>query len=533
MKTCIKFLTNKTIFLGILMLAFIVACSGDDDGGETPAAPTISIDGETSIISKSGEAFSVTFTLNAAGGNEELVVYFNGGVLETVPLTADATSFVYNTQVLPADANEGQEFEYEFALGDNAGQDSQRVNLTVSAAVYDTIDVEGASLFNVEIPTDAIVTGEITLAANRNYYLSESLSFISGSSLTMEEGATLYMQTPVELTDLTLSISMVAGANLSINGTATNPVVITPSSSIAGTPEPGDWNRLFLDGSAGSLTGATVRYLRTEYATDGIRVDNLDNTNTFEYIQSYKSGGEGIYFTNGNANAKYMVATNSTEEGFRLGDEYAGKMQFGLAIMSERVLLDDDTYEVVIRDQSSAILANFTAVGPGLDDEDEDVYGYRLRGTGDGRVYNSIGADFFRRGVRVSDADAGGTLDGPKVFAYGYIFNLNSQHFRDAPFGGSRNMDGSINNPFFNNVTSYEEVVDPVTMEVTYEPIYDTIAGIGTNDFIPDATVTAKENHDPNTVDAFFTSVTYVGAIENEAGDWTVGWVKNPDGTIR
>ncbi len=540
MKTITKKVTYRKFFLSLAIAGIMISCSSDDDGGgdngggENPNAPTLSITGDSTVFIKPGETVSVTVTLNAPGGNQQLLVYANDGILEEVALDNDITTFTYTNQTIPEGAEEGTIFEYEFALEDDANQVSTRAAFTANVAVYDPVDIDGQSLFNIDIPENGIVPDgkNIILSADRDYYLSESLSFTNGSSLTIREGATIYVKTPVEVTDPTLSISMVSGAGLSIIGTATNPVVITPSSSIAGTAEPGDWNRLFLDGSSGSLTGVIIQYFRSEYATDGLRADNMDDTNTFEYIQSYKSGGEGIYFTNGNVNAKYIVATNSKAEGFRFGDSYSGNVQFGLAIMSERIDLEDDSYEVVIRDQSSAKLANFTAVGPGQDTEDEDVYAYRLRGTGNGRVYNSIAASFFRRGVRVSDDPAGGTLAGPKVFAYGYVFDLNSQHFRDNPFGGSREVSGTILNPFFNNVTSYEEVDDGMG-GTEFVPIYDKIAGIGTNDFIPDATVTAKENHDPSTVDAFFTSVTFVGAVENAENDWTVGWVKNPDGTIR
>ncbi len=551
MKTCIKFFTNKTIFLGMLILAFIVACSSDDDGGgETPAAPTISIDGETTIIGKSGEAFSVTFTLNAAGGNEELIVYFNGGVLETIPLTATATTFTYNTQVLPADASEGQEFEYEFALGDNAGQDSQRVSLTVSAAIYDTIDVGGESLYNVAIPTDAIVTGEITLAANRDYYLSETLSFDAGSTLAIQEGVTVYMKKPVEATDLPVEIKVLSGANLSIIGTSTNPVVMTPSTSLTGEPEPNDWSKLTVGEVGTPFTGGTIQYLRTEYASDGIRLVNLDDSNTLEYIQSFWAADEGIYITDGNVNAKYLVATNSDDESFRLGDSYAGKIQFGIAVLTEAL---DDKYALQIQVPSTPVVSNFTIVGPGSDETLDDIYGMRFQtgsGTGaDGRVYNTIIANFPKRGVRVANRyPVGETLDGPGVFAYGYVFDIGSQTFRDDRKIDAENVptpeiinvfqgyiDGSdvFQNPFFNNWTGTFETIDDGMGGTVDVPIFEGIPGIGVGDFIPDATPTAKDNHDPSTIDAFFTSVTYVGAVENEAGDWTVGWVKNPDGTIR
>jgi hypothetical protein len=50
-------------------------------------------------------------------------------------------------------------------------------------------------------------------------------------------------------------------------------------------------------------------------------------------------------------------------------------------------------------------------------------------------------------------------------------------------------------------------------------------------DFVPDAA--PSTSFDPSTIDSFFQSVSFAGAVENAANDWTTGWVKNPDGTIR
>ncbi len=555
MKTYFKLFTNKTVFLAIVMLVFIFACSSDDDGGGNnngggdpdPNAPTIGITGETTIIGKAGETFSVDLTLNAPGGNKELVVYFGGGVLEIIPLDNDATSFTYNTQTVPADANEGQNFEYEFLLADNSDQDSDRVAFTVSAAIYDTIEVGGESLYNVTIPDTGIIEEGVTFAADRDYYITKSMTFDAGSSLTIQEGVTVYMKIPVEVVDLPVEIAIKPGADLSIVGTSTNPVVMTPSSSLTGVPEPADWSKLSVGEVGTAFTGGTIQYLRTEYASDGIRLINLDNSNTIEYIQSFWAGDEGIYLTDGNVNAKYLVATNSDDESFRLGDTYTGKLQFGIAVLTEAL---DDKYALQIQAPSEPIISNFTIVGPGSTVVDE-IYGMRFQtggGAGDGRVYNTIIASFPLRGVRIANKlEVAEDLDGPRVFAYSYVFDIGTQAYRDDrkaadldpdpvhinPFHG--HLDGSdvFQNPFFNNVTGLTYTNDNAEGYPLYTPTLETIAGIGTNDFIPDATPTAKENHDPSTVDPFFTSVTYVGAVENEAGDWTVGWVKNPDGTIR
>ncbi|MCG8389602.1 MAG: hypothetical protein MJA30_28880 [Cytophagales bacterium] len=520
MKKQIRFLKYATLFASVLVL--FASCGDDDD--DVPVAPTLSIDGDAGITAKTGEPFSVTLTLNAPGGNKELAVYTNGGLLETVDLDADASSFTFNTQNVPADAEEGEELLYQFSLIDQADQESPRVDFTVNAARYDLITIGAESLYNITIPEDGIVTSgtSVKLITGRNYYIDAPLSFENGSSFTIEEGVNVYLDVPTEPDEDRVEIILNAGVDVSIMGTSSAPVVMTPSSSLTGTPEPEDWNRLFLDG----ITNAEIRYLRTEYADDGLRVRGLDDSNTLEYIQTFKPGDEGFYITDGNVNAKYLVVTDCADDGFRIGDAYAGRLQFGIGQMSEAP--EDDFHLVEIRETSKPILANFTLVGPGKDAG--DVYAYRFTATSDGRIYNSIASSFSKRGVRIAESvTVGGTLDGPTVFAYGYIFDLNEQFFRDDTPNGTNPFQGSMDgdtflNPFFNNVTGFD---------TEGRPIVETIDGIGVNDFIPAATVTAKESFDPSTIDSFFSSVTYVGAIENESGDWTTGWVKNPDGTIR
>ncbi len=532
----IDYLRNSKWLLGIFALILVVSCSSDDDGDDEPtppqtAAPTISIDGETSINAKAGETFSVTLNLDAEAGNKELVVSTNGGVLEVVTLTADATSFEYNTQSVPAESTEGQEYQYQFVLVDSEDRESSSVTLTISAELYDQLAVGTETLYNVTIPQDGIVTGDILFTSGRNYLVAEPLLFDIGSSLTIQEGVAVYMEVPTEVDEPRVEISLVPGATLTITGSATSPVVMTPTSVLTGDPSPGDWNRLKVGETNAPLTNSTIRYLRTEYADDGLRLVNLDNSNTVEFIQTFKSDDEGFYITDGTVNAKYLVATDSKTNGFRLGDAYEGKLQFGITHLSE--VLEAEEYAIEIREDSKALLANFTLLGAGQDTEDE-MYGLRLRAASDARVYNTAVASFTRRGVRVNEeTPIGGTLEGPTVFAYSYVFDIREQHYRDAPFGGTRNPDdGSVVNPFFNNTTGFNEVDDGMGGTV-FEPIYEVIAGIGVNDFIPDATVTALENHDPSSVDAFFESVTFVGAIENEGSDWTTGWVKNTDGSIR
>jgi len=490
----------KTVFFGILISTIAIACNSDDEDAPTPEMPTISISGDNTIVAKAGEVFSVDLTLNAPGGNKELVVFTNGGLLETIALNSTATSFTYNTQVVPADASEGQEYIYQFALADTADQESGRVDFTINAAIYDEITIGSETLFNVTIPQDGIVATGISIKfiVGRNYYITEPLSFDDGSSLTIEEGVTVYMKKPTDVSENPIEISLNAGVDVSIIGTATNPVVMTSSATLTDDSESGDWDRFVME----EITNGTVKYLRTEYATIGFRVRSCDDSNTIEYISVFKSSEEGIYITNGNVNTKYLAAIETGDSNFRLGSEYSGNLQFLIAYNA-----GGGEEAFFIRDDSNITLANITAVGPGKDtDEVPDEFengGIRFRSTIGGKVYNAVVTEMPDWGVR-TDGLVPTDIDGVLVFAYSNVYENDSRDDNEAVI-------------FFD--------------EDSFNNSEDEIAGIDAGSIVP--TTEEVSTFDPSTLGSFFSAALFKGAIQDSSNDWTTGWVKNPDGTIR
>lgn len=516
-------LKNVGIFFSALLMVFaITACSSDDgdDGPDVKAnPPSLSIDGDNTAIVKNGETITVALILNAPGGNKSLVVNKNGGLLEEIPLQESQTTYSYTNQSVSDDAEEGEEHALEFILVDKQNQESAPVTYSVYAAVYDEITVFGETLYDATVATDGIVPSgtNMKLISGRNYFIGSTLLFEGGTSLTIQPGVTVYLDADA---GQAIELRVDSGASVSIIGTATEPVVFTSSKALNGTASPGDWDRF----RYGDVKNGTLQYVRSEYADSGIRFGDTDDSNTVDHLTSYMAAGEGFYFTNGNVNAKYLVAVNSEGGGFRLGDSYAGKLQFGISWINE---VFSDNQELDIRETASPTLANFTLLGPGV--EVENTHGARLRSSSQSKVYNSLITEFPRRGIRLNDDVSITDLNGETVFAYSYIVNVPRDPFRDDtdngnPFQGYVDGDDNFQNPFFNNVTGFDEDGDP---------ILEDVAGIGVDDFIPDNAIATKEAFDPISIDAWFTSVNYVGAIENEAGDWTTGWVKNTDGTIR
>ncbi|MBX2946724.1 MAG: hypothetical protein KF725_12895 [Cyclobacteriaceae bacterium] len=524
---------NKTIskifftMLGMVCLTVVLtiqSCSDDPD--PVFGQPAISIQGDPLVLLKPGATISVTLNLDAEGGNGKLVVNRNGAFLEEVVLVSTATTFTYNTQTVPATLLEGDEIAYQFVLVNTQQLESAPVSFTVSVASYDQVTVGTTPLYKIEAPSDNIIPeGQtVKLSRNREYFLDASIQFATGSTFTVEEGVKLYINTAG--TDKR-SINVLGQVN--IQGTATNPVVFTSDKVLqaGATPAAGDWIQFRIQGTGPGSNSGTVRYLRIEYSGSdrGFRLVNVGSGTSISYVQVYKSTTEGFMPTNGDVNLSYVICTDCNGGAFRFGDNYTGNVQFAIAVSTTRTTTDAD--ELTIRETATPKIANVTLVGPGAD-YGVNVHGIRFRSTSQGKVYNSIVTAYPRRGVRLNENVVTTDINGPTVFAHSYSFDVATEPYRDDRAGGTNPFRGSIVddvfvNPYFNNVTG----LDGTT------PILTTIAGIGKNDFIPNAETTSVFN--PSTLGSFFVSAPFVGAIKdnNTASDWTRGWVKNIDGTIR
>jgi len=519
MRTSNLLFKTAVICLALASTALLHSCNDDDDEDDPPAPnpSAITIQGDDNVVLAPGETTDVEMTFDGGGAAAAIIVNRNGGFLEEIAISASASSFTYTTPAVENDASEGDEISYSFALENTAGTVSGATQFTISVAVYPTIDLGGTEVYNVTLPSDGIVPDgtEVLFSEGRSYFIENSVFFGSGSSLTIEAGVTVYLNSSA---DAAVEVEAQLGSAVNINGTSTAPVVMTSDAVLTtGDPQPGDWDRFRLD----ETQNAVVRYLRCEYADNGFRISGCDDSNTVEYFQAFRCDAEGLYITDGNIHLSRILNTKSGDNGFRVGDDYNGTMQF-IICQGE----DHDETEFRLRETASLEAANLTILGPGQNaSQGGDLFeGSAIENTF--KIYNSILAesvdeDLKLEPIMVTD------LNGDYVFAYSYVFN-NADPIKDEAmdFFGTFDMNGDpLTNPFFNNALTGGESPDDFTFE--------TIPGIGVDQFVPSTTVTAKENFNPSSVNPVFESVTFVGAVENAANDWTIGWAKNPDGTIR
>ena len=246
----------------------------------------------------------------------------------------------------------------------------------------------------------------------------------SGASLTIPAG------TVISATGGTSAyIAVERGAQIFINGNASAPVVMTSGSS---NPAPGDWGGLVVCGDAPTNKGSNVtsevadltyggsnmmdnsgsiRYLRVEYtgATfsndkefNGVSLFGVGAGTTFEYVQSYQGGDDGIEFFGGTVSGDYLVSTGSGDDSIDFADGWQGNGSFwyikdGAKAGIEGSNNGDDGNASPV---TTTTLSNITVVGPVT----EGAL-YFKEGGGSFTITNFY-TDAIDLGVKVKDTDA-------------------------------------------------------------------------------------------------------------------------------
>ncbi|MDP5097756.1 MAG: hypothetical protein NWP90_08795 [Flavobacterium sp.] len=266
-----------------------------------------------------------------------------------------------------------------------------------------------------------------TLDVNQVYNLTGSFIVRGGATLTIPAG------TRIEATGGTASyIAIAQDGLLYVNGTSTNPVVMTSGNAVKAT---GDWGGLVICGRAntnkGGSTGQTatsevgdltyggtenndssgvIRYLRVEYtgaafnATkefNGVSLFGVGSGTVFEYIQAYKSGDDGIEFFGGSVNGKYLVALHSEDDAVDFADGYTGTLEnvFIKDVAKAGVEGSNNGDNGAATPTTNAILKNFTILKGSLAGSEHGMF--MKEGSGKWNCQN-IYIDGFTKGLKIN-----------------------------------------------------------------------------------------------------------------------------------
>jgi len=246
----------------------------------------------------------------------------------------------------------------------------------------------GAAQQDAEILVTSDIAVSTTWTANNVYNLQKQIYVLPGATLTIEAG-TLIAST----TNVGGSLAVCKGANIFVQGTSTNPVIMTSKADTAtwtaGNPETGVWresanewgnltimgagyisenatpgnvpapnanNVAAMEGLVAAFPGDTkvlygggddnddsgsIAYLSVRYGgkvvglnneLNGISLGGIGRDTDIHHVEVMNNVDDGIEIWGGTVNLKYFSIWNVGDDSFDVDQGWRGKAQFGLIV---------------------------------------------------------------------------------------------------------------------------------------------------------------------------------------------------------
>ncbi|WP_322551416.1 hypothetical protein [Flavobacterium psychraquaticum] len=270
-----------------------------------------------------------------------------------------------------------------------------------------------------------INVGNVTLQSNTIYKLTGPLVINEGTSLTIPAG------TRIEATGGTSAYIVVTqGGKIYVNGTASNPVVMTSANA---SPAPGDWGGLVICGKAPINSGATasaevsgytyggtlandnsgvLQYLRIEYPGaiynankefNGLSLFGVGNGTVIDYVQVFRSSDDGYEFFGGTVNTSHLVSSYNEDDQFDWTEGWNGTNTYwfgklGNNIGNRGIEADNLEANFDATPIANPTINNLTLIGLGNQGSEPD--GIKLR-RGTKAQFSNVVIDNFATGINI------------------------------------------------------------------------------------------------------------------------------------
>lgn len=292
----------------------------------------------------------------------------------------------------------------------------------------------------------SIGDGEVVLESGQVYKLTGKLVVENGAKLTIEAGAKIEATPRIEGEDIRF-IAVAQGGQLFVNGTSSNPVVMTATEKT-----PGKWGGLVICGKAPINKGVTasaevseltyggtvasdnsgsIKYLRLEYTGfaynsekefNALSLFGVGNGTTIEYVQAFEGSDDGFEFFGGTVNTKYLVSTSSEDDSFDWTEGWNGTNEFwfgklGLGRGNRGIEADNNSNNHLASPTSNPSIKNVTLIG--LGDQGSESQALKLR-VGTKGIFDNFVLSNFLTGFDVQHDEgvgyvANGTLKATNV----------------------------------------------------------------------------------------------------------------------
>jgi hypothetical protein len=282
--------------------------------------------------------------------------------------------------------------------------------------------------------------GEVILESG-TYKLTGKLIVKANAKLTIRPGV-IVEATPATAGDFgaVRFIGISQDGEIDVQGTATNPVVMTSTNT-----SPGSWGGLVICGRAPINKGNTasaevsdltyggtdsndssgsIRYLRLEYTGfaynsdkefNGLSLFGVGKGTTIEYVQSYEGSDDGFEWFGGTVDTKYLVSFNSADQ---VGDDlfdwtegWNGVNQFWYGKRTNAgnrgIEADNNSNNHLATPISSPTINNITLVGTGANDTSSEHQAMKLR-VGTKAIFDNVVLSNWKVGFDVQHDESVG-----------------------------------------------------------------------------------------------------------------------------
>lgn len=283
--------------------------------------------------------------------------------------------------------------------------------------------------------------GEVVLKSGITYKLSGKLVVANGAKLTIEAGAIVEATArPDGSTEDIRYIAVAQGGQIFVNGTSSNPVVMTST-----VKSPGKWGGLVICGKAPINKGATasaevsdltyggtiagdnsgsIRYLRIEYSGyaynsekefNGLSLFGVGNGTTIEYVQVHEGADDGIEFFGGTVNTKYLISTSNEDDSFDWTEGWNGTNEnwygkLGLGRGNRGIEADNNSNNHLAAPIANPNIKNLTLIGLGAQGSESQAL--KLRVGTKGKFDNLVLSNFVTGFDVQHDESVGYVTDG-------------------------------------------------------------------------------------------------------------------------
>ena len=334
------------------------------------------------------------------------------------------------------------------------------------------------------------LTADISICAQDAVVLIGSVTMFSGTTMQIEAGSAIQMQTSAQLI-------IEAGATLNALGSESDPILFHVEDADVGS---GRWAGLVIRGNGrnrsggGSLSDSsgTLRYLRIIEAGEtvadysaALTFENVGEGTTVEYIEIWRPLDDAVSLISGDVNLSYIILYRPGDDAIDWTDGYRGTISHAAIAMKN----GDRAIEGENRDPTDGPSTEMPISDPTM--ENISVYGGKksalyLRNGSAGTVVNSVLNNNSKCAMEVS-ADVNFAASFSHLIVYEYDQGM---YCTSANSGNASNYAANI------------VEIDPMQ-----------------TGFMPDSSSPLLGNgyNDP-------TVSTYLGAFETT--DWTLGWSK-------